>query len=58
VQNPMKMGYLGVKTLVAHLRGQKVEREIDTGCELITPENMDNPAVADLLRPPLEKYLK
>jgi ribose transport system substrate-binding protein len=58
VQNPMKMGYLGVKTLVAQLRRQPVEREIDTGCELVTPENMDNPAVADLLRPPLAKYLK
>ena len=22
VQNPMKMGYLGVKTMVAHLKGQ------------------------------------
>jgi ribose transport system substrate-binding protein len=58
VQNPMKMGYLGVKTLVAQLRGRSVVREIDTGCELVTPENMDNPAIADLLRPPLAKYLK
>ena len=31
VQNPMKMGYLGVKTMVAHLRGQPVEKRIDTG---------------------------
>ena len=58
VQNPMKMGYLGVKTLVAHLRGQPVERDIDTGSELVTPGNKDAPPVADLLRPPLEKYLK
>ena len=58
VQNPMKMGYLGVKTLVAHHPGQPVEPDIDTGCELVTPGNMDAPAVADLLRPPLEKYLK
>ncbi len=58
VQNPMKMGYLGVKTLVAQLRGQPVEKDIDTGCELVTPETMDDPAMADLLRPPLEKYLK
>ena len=58
VQNPFRMGYLGVKTLVASLRGQKVERVIDTGCALVTRENMAEPAMADLLHPPLEKYLK
>ncbi len=58
VQNPFHMGYLGVKTLVASLRGQKVERVIDTGCALVTRENMAEPAMADLLHPPLEKYLK
>jgi ribose transport system substrate-binding protein len=58
VQNPFRMGYLGVKTLVASLRGQKVELVIDTGCALVTRENMAEPAMADLLNPPLEKYLK
>jgi ribose transport system substrate-binding protein len=58
VQNPFRMGYLGVKTLVASLRGQKVESAIDTGCALVTRENMAEPAMNDLLHPPLEKYLK
>jgi ribose transport system substrate-binding protein len=58
VQSPFRMGYLGVKTLVASLRGQRVERVIDTGCVMITREHMDEPAMADLLNPPLEKYLK
>ena len=58
VQNPFRMGYLGVKTLVASLRGQKVELVIDTGCALVTRENMGEPAMVDLLYPPLEKYLK
>lgn len=58
VQSPFRMGYLGLKTIVASLRGQKVEQEIDTGCVLVTRENMDEPAMADLLHPPLEKYLK
>ena len=58
VQNPFRMGYLGVKTVVASLRGAKVERVIDTGCGLVTRENMNEPAMADLLAPPLEKYLK
>ncbi|MBS0663983.1 MAG: substrate-binding domain-containing protein [Verrucomicrobia bacterium] len=58
VQNPFRMGYLGVKTMVASLKGGKVERVIDTGCVLITRETMDEPAMADLLNPPLERYLK
>lgn len=58
VQNPFQMGYLGVKTLVAHLKGQTVERDVDTGCVTVTPENITNPMVADLLNPPLDKYLK
>lgn len=58
VQNPFKMGYLGVQTAVAALRGQPVEKDIDTGCELVTKENITEPAIADLITPPLDKYLK
>ncbi|MBP6508208.1 MAG: substrate-binding domain-containing protein [Opitutaceae bacterium] len=58
VQNPFKMGYLGVKTMLAVLRGQTVEKVIDTGCELVTRENLADPAIADLINPPLHKYLK
>jgi ribose transport system substrate-binding protein len=58
VQNPMKMGYLGVKTMVAHLRNQPVEKRIDTGVTLVTPENMDEPAMKELTSPPVDKYLK
>ena len=57
VQNPMKMGYLGVKTMVAHLRNQPVEKRIDTGVSLVTPENMDEPASKELTNPPVQKYL-
>jgi ribose transport system substrate-binding protein len=58
VQNPMLMGYLGVISAVKHLRGEKVEKRIDTGVVLVTPENMNQPEVKDLLYPPLDKYLK
>jgi ribose transport system substrate-binding protein len=54
VQNPYKMGYEGVKTMVAHLRGQKVEKRIDTGVTLVTPENLSEPAIDKLVHPPLE----
>jgi len=57
VQNPMKMGYLGVKTMVAHLKGQPVEKRVDTGVSLVTPENMDEPASKELTNPPVDKYL-
>jgi ribose transport system substrate-binding protein len=58
VQDPVKMGYLGVKTLVARLRGEKVEARVDTGVTLVTRETMDQPAVRDLILPDLSKWLK
>ena len=58
LQDPVKMGYLGVKTLVAHIRGEKVERRIDTGVKLVTPEQMDQPDMKELLQPDLSKWLK
>jgi ribose transport system substrate-binding protein len=58
VQNPFNMGYLGVKTVVAVLRGEKVPARIDTGVGFVTKENFDDPALADLVHPPLDQYLK
>lgn len=58
VQNPLRMGYLGVMTMFDHLRGQKVERRVDTGVWVVTPENMETPEMKDLLYPPLDRFLK
>lgn len=58
VQNPMLMGYDAVMTMVKHLQGEKVEPRIDTGVVLVSPENMEQPAIKELLEPPLDKYLK
>ena len=58
VQNPMRMGYLGVKAMVDHLRGQPVERRVDTGVTLVTPANLDSARVKDLVNPPVDRYLK
>lgn len=58
VQDPIRMGYLGVLTLVDHLQGKKVEKVIDTGVRLATPENMEQPDIKQLLYPPLDQYLK
>lgn len=57
VQNPMKMGYEGVKTMVAYLRGEQVQQKIDTGVEMVTPANMDKPEIQELLLPDFKKYL-
>ena len=58
VQNPMRMGYLGVKTMVAVLRGQKVQGFVDTGVGFVTKENFNSPEMAEIVNPPLDKYLK
>ena len=55
VQNPVKMGYLGVMTMIDHLEGKKVEKRIDTGVALVTKENMARPEIAELLNPPLKE---
>jgi ribose transport system substrate-binding protein len=50
VQNPRRMGYLAVTTLVAAIKGDKVEPSIDTGAVLVTRENMAQPEIAKLLQ--------
>ncbi len=58
VQDPVKMGYLGVTTMVKHLRGEPIEKRIDTGVRLITRAEMDRPDAQELLRPDLSRWLK
>ena len=57
VQEPVKMGYLGVKTVVAHIHGEKVEPRIDTGVRLVSREHMDDADVQELLHPDLKRWL-
>src|SRR3954454_14551689 len=55
VQDPVKMGYLAVKTIVAHIKGQPIEKRIDTGVHVVTPANMNEPEMNQLLHPDLAK---
>ena len=55
IQDPVKMGYLAIKTLVAHIKGEPVERRIDTGVQVATRENMEQPAMKELIHPDLSK---
>jgi ribose transport system substrate-binding protein len=54
LQSPFNMGYLGVKTMVEHLSGKPVEKRVDTGVALVTPDNLDDPKIKELLRPPVQ----
>ena len=54
LQSPFNMGYLGVKTMVENLLGKPVEKRIDTGVALVTPDNLDDPKIKELLQPPVK----
>lgn len=56
VQDPMNMGYLGVKTMIDHLLGKRVEKRIDTGVTVVTSDNIDDANCQALLHPPLAEY--
>ena len=51
VQHPVNMGYLSVKTMVAHLKKQPVEPTVDTGVELVTLENLKDPKIQAVINP-------
>lgn len=57
VQDPFNMGYLGVKTAAAVIRGEPFEKRIDTGITMVTPDNMNEPRIQELLSPDLKKWL-
>jgi ribose transport system substrate-binding protein len=51
VQDPYRMGYLGVWTLVKHLEGYDVStggKDLDTGEYVITKDNLDSEATREL----------
>ncbi len=56
LQDPVKMGYLGVRQMVFHIKGQTVEKRIDTGVYMVTKENMEEPGMQSLLMPDLSMH--
>jgi ribose transport system substrate-binding protein len=52
LQNPYRMGYEGVMTLVNKLNGQEVPRRIDTGVKLLTKDNLETPEMQQLIKAP------
>ena len=51
VQKAFRMGYIGVEETIHMLNGDAVEKNIDSGCELVTPENMYNSDIERLIFP-------
>ncbi|MBK7600037.1 MAG: substrate-binding domain-containing protein [Acidobacteria bacterium] len=50
IQNPFKMGYEGVKTIVDKLNGKQPQKRIDTGVSLLTKENVETPEIQKLIK--------
>ncbi|MGH7495829.1 MAG: ABC transporter substrate-binding protein [bacterium] len=48
-QDPARMGYEGVKTLVEHIQGKTVATMLDTGVRLVTRDNLNEPEIKKLL---------
>lgn len=51
VQDPYRMGYDGIKTALAVSKKQPVEKNVDTGANLITTANMNEKRAQELLNP-------
>jgi ribose transport system substrate-binding protein len=51
VQDPYRMGYDGVKTALAASKGEKVEAFVDTGANLVTKANENDPKISALIHP-------
>ena len=52
IQNPQKMGYEGVRTILDKLAGREPARRIDTGVGLLTKDNVDTPEIQQLIKTP------
>lgn len=57
VQDPFDMGYRGVMAAVAVVREDEVEPQIDTRSVLVTPDNVDDPDIQELIHPDLDRWL-
>ena len=51
VQQPWKMGYMGVEYALKAIKGEQLEKFIDTGVVAITPEMMESGEAEEFLNP-------
>ena len=50
LQDPVQMGYLATRSVIACARGEPVEPRIDTSIAVATPDNIDDPEIQKLLQ--------
>ena len=58
IQDPFRMGYLGVKLMVDHLEGLTTQKRFDTGASLVTIDSFQQMEIQSMLFPALEEYLQ
>lgn len=51
VQKAFKMGYVGVRETTKMLRGEDYRKNVNSGCQLVTPDNMYTSEIEKLLFP-------
>lgn len=52
-QDPARMGYLSVKTMVDYLQGKKVNPVVNVDVQIVTQKNLNNPEIQKLLALPV-----
>lgn len=57
VQNPFLMGYESTRAICRKLAGEAPAAFLDSGATLVTPTNLAEPAIQNLLFPPIQQYL-
>jgi ribose transport system substrate-binding protein len=57
VQDPFKMGFEAVKTLVDKLNGITPPKQIDLPARVVTKADLDKPEIHELLYPDVKKYV-
>ena len=56
LQNPYTMGYEGVVSIMKLLNGETVEKQVDTGVFILTPENMKTEEAVKAIQQYLPDY--
>jgi ribose transport system substrate-binding protein len=51
LQDPVRMGYLSIQTIVKKIRGEPIESFVDTGVSIATKDNIDTDEIKKLMNP-------
>lgn len=58
VQDPFRIGYEAVKTIVDKLNGKTPPKQMDLNARVLVKEDLDKPEIKALVAPDIRKYLK